>query len=263
MEVGFSLVTLFFILVTLPYIKTIFVIYKNHYKVGPGLINFMYIYHEVFYGKDYDLGIDLNHKVIFDMGCNMGIFSLWLNENFQHSEIHCFEPVKEIFELASHNIQQTNKTHQYHLNNIGLSNETRSATINYYPKANGLSTVKEDLQLKIDKVPFYQKILVNQIIQKPIKEKISLVKTKDYLEEKGIKKIDFCKIDVEGSEKEILEGFENYIDIVDAYIIEVESFRESTLESVQSYLSNYDIKINKVSKNCCILVARKKQGVVA
>lgn len=108
-------------------------------------MNFAYIFKDIFINKEYDTKTDLNNKIIFDVGGNMGIFSLWINEHFHNVKVYCFEPIKELIDIAKHNIQHNIKHHnEFIFNNFGLSDKIGEIQITHYPYSNGLSTIKED-----------------------------------------------------------------------------------------------------------------------
>ncbi len=75
-------------------------IYKNNIKVG-NIINF--IYNEIFNNEEYKLNIYYDNFVIFNIGANMGLFSLWINENFKNTNVHLFEPIDELLDIAKYN----------------------------------------------------------------------------------------------------------------------------------------------------------------
>ena len=81
---------------------------------------------------------------------------------------------------------------------------------------------------------------------------------KNYIRNNNISHIDLCKIDVEGSELEIMMGFKEYIDIVKYYIIEIENFRPNHLKKIKLLLNNYEIKINNPDESWVILFAKRK-----
>ena len=86
-------------------IRATFYAYTHKLKTGKNFLNYVYMFKGIFINKEYDINVDLNNKVIFDIGANMGLFSLWINDNFKNTEIHCFEPVPELFNILEHNIK--------------------------------------------------------------------------------------------------------------------------------------------------------------
>jgi len=130
-------------------------------------------------------------KVVFDVGGNVGNYSVLLREYFPDASIHVFE----IFENNYDAINEKNSNDDNMIiNPYGLSNENGTIKVKYYGKGSG----------------------VNSIHDYPHKGESSWVECKiikgdDYVQEKKIKTIDFLKIDTEGSENLILEGLRDIL----------------------------------------------------
>ncbi|MBD3844047.1 MAG: FkbM family methyltransferase, partial [Campylobacterales bacterium] len=81
-------------------------------------------------------------RVIFDIGANVGDYSLMLSsiltkKNIDY-EIHLFEPTQSCFK----NIQEKfNDIHNAHLNNFGASDQAGEATIFYDKEQSGLASL--------------------------------------------------------------------------------------------------------------------------
>lgn len=133
-------------------------------------------------------------KVIFDVGSNVGDWASIANKYFKQAEIHCFELSKKTFKTLSKNANGK----QYVLNNIGLSNISGKITYKDYGFNSGLNTI----------------LLEANFHDRDIKPDLTegIVLTGDhYCIEKNIDRIDFLKIDVEGAEHLVLEGFSKYL----------------------------------------------------
>lgn len=232
---------------------------KNGLSTGKNLFNFCYIFKEIFYDNDYNLNMNLDNKIIFDIGMNMGIYDLWLNSKYKNITVHGFEPIKELYDIAVYNINKMKiNNNKFILNNIGLSNFEGTEIINYYPNANGISTLGNDTEYKINQLPFLKRNILKLLSKNVKKEKIELQKVSTYIKNNNIKKIDVCKIDVEGVESDIIKGFEEYINIVDVFVIEVEIFKEEQYKDIISYLSkNFTLKINDKEKWGMIIAKNK------
>lgn len=63
-----------------------------------------------------------NKFIFFDIGANVGIYSLLLNKKYKNCEVHAFEPGLSTFKELSNNIK-LNSSKNIVANNIGLSNE--------------------------------------------------------------------------------------------------------------------------------------------
>ena len=51
-------------------------------------------------------GISIEEEdVVFDIGANIGVFGLRASQEYNNIEIHCFEPVPQIFEVLNCNVK--------------------------------------------------------------------------------------------------------------------------------------------------------------
>ena len=156
-------------------------------------------------------------KKIFyiDIGTNEGNFLEYLNSQFKFKKIICFEPIKEL----ANNLQ--NKFPDVEVNNFALSNKkTKKKFFEYkissqssiYKQNDTFKSLKELKKIyKIDTVSFDQKFNKN-------------------------KKIDFCKIDVQGEEMNVLKGMKLNLKKKNIHLIKIEI---SFLERYQGVQSNF------------------------
>jgi FkbM family methyltransferase len=138
--------------------------------------------------KAFFMRIKDNINVIFDVGCRTDTEFI----NFS-GEVHYFEPVSEFIETLK-NIKNTNKTSYF--NNFGLGKE--NTQLYYYPKYQS----------------FYDRINSCGTSDDSNKVVLSIKKGKDYISFNDIKMVDFLKIDTEGYELNVLQGFEDTLENV-------------------------------------------------
>jgi len=133
----------------------------------------------------------LKFNVIFDVGANIGNWSITAASIFPTSRIFAFEPVPELYRKCS---SRVSKIENISPCNIGLSDQTKTATFNFYP------------HLK----------LFNSLYDIPRNEKPKQIKVKmtlgdEFCLNNNIDHIDFLKLDVEGAEYDILNGFATFL----------------------------------------------------
>ena len=127
-----------------------------------------------------------NINVIFDVGCRSDSFFINFN-----GEVHYFDPVDTFIESLK---KQKNLNKIAYFNNFGLGEENKE--IYYYPKYQS----------------FYDRINSCKISDESNKILLNIKTGLDYVVKNNIKTIDFLKIDTEGYELKVLEGFGDFIE---------------------------------------------------
>ncbi len=133
-------------------------------------------------------------NIIFDVGCRSESEFIYFK-----GEVHYFDPVSKYVENLK---SQPNLNTISIFNNFGLGNET--AEIYYYPKYESFYDRKKSCGVSDDNN----------------KQLLHIKKGNDYIAEKKITTIDFLKIDTEGYELNVLQGFEDFL--VNVKIIQFE-----------------------------------------
>lgn len=172
-------------------------------------------------------------NIIFDVGCRSD------SEFISFSgEVHYFDPMIEFIEKLKKN-KIVNKTSYF--NNFGLGEDNKE--IYYYPKYQS----------------FYDRIQSCSVSDNANKILLQIKKGKDYIISNNIKNIDFLKIDTEGYELNVLQGFED--DLENVKIIQFEyggTFLDNNTKLLDvinylkqkgfykfSYLTNYGTELIK------------------
>lgn len=191
---------------------------------------------EFFADRQYeDAGIELNDgDVVFDVGANIGFFTLYLSRTLQNARVFCFEPIPETYALLRHNLQSSNL--EVRALNIGLADREGTATFHYFPRINVNSSMNVDdsprarrdarqfVLEEIRKRNWAGRVLVEYVpavVLWPVLEIVRRWGTKAEKVEctlrtlssvvvvEQIERIDLLKIDVEGAEESVLAGIED------------------------------------------------------
>ena len=126
-----------------------------------------------------------------DVGANFGSWVSLAARNWPACRFHAFEVAQPTFQRLSMNLGSAGLSSRVTLNCSGLSDHRHREDIFYYPEH---PEVTSDRHRHPD----------NNVIRLPA----TFQAGDDYIVQAGIDRIDFLKIDVEGSEYKVLKGFE-------------------------------------------------------
>lgn len=133
--------------------------------------------------------------VVFDVGANKGEWSKLALDALPDAQVHAFEIVPSTYEILYDCFRGTpNIT----VNNLGLADITGIIDVYFSEIANELSSCVEGF------VESYHGII-------PRREKVPVTTGDEYCEKQGIETIGMLKIDVEGYEKNVLQGFQSML----------------------------------------------------
>lgn len=200
-------------------------------------------------------GIHLkNGDIVFDVGANIGLFSLWATQQYGSIHIYAFEPVPILFEALNKNFQQIDHNNRLKAFPFGLGRENATVTFAYHRYATAMSTAYPYTEL--EKVEFQELILNNLPETKRTQLgsklesmfEIDLVQCQlktasEVIQEIKPPKIDLLKIDVEKAEMDVLLGFttEDWLKVRQV-VIEIHNL-DNRLETIQSLLSQAGFEI--------------------
>lgn len=170
-------------------------------------------------------------KTIFDVGANQGTWALMAAEKFPEATIHAFELSPPVAEMLIRNVAQEPRIYP---NARGLSDANKEIDFFYAPDWNTLSSgvaVTGDTPLE--------------------KMKGLVIRGGDYCREKGIEKIDFLKMDVEGMEDLALRGFSELLERQAIRVIQFEYGRVNIeshflLKDFYTLLGGYGYVVGKI-----------------
>ncbi len=158
---------------------------------------------------------------VIDVGANTGQLTLPMAYLAGASgSVHAFEPYSKSFDKLSNIVKHEKLSSVIKLNNLGLSNETRVATLTIPIEKCTEATLmphKADTWIDYGSDPSHY-----------ITEECKLITLDSYINENAINDISFIKCDVEGAELHVLLGAENLLKGSRPPIIMIEVYEKWT-----------------------------------
>ncbi|MBF2708231.1 FkbM family methyltransferase [Flavobacterium soyangense] len=191
-----------------------------------------YIVKEVFVEKDYNFLAD-NKFVVFDIGMNIGISSLFFSLNKNIDKIYSFEPVLTTYNQALYNLGlNTKNSNKIETFNFGLGGSTRMEKVLYNSQAKGNCGIRLGLSPSIDIDNSKEIEIEIKAVEEILPELLG-----QHLNQKIV-----FKIDCEGAEYEIIEKLssENLLNIIDMLLIE---WHDKGPKMIEEVLINYNFII--------------------
>ena len=176
----------------------------------------LYILQENFVSEIYDFEFEKylkEVKVIFDLGANIGLSSLYFQHRFKDARIFCVEPVEENIKMLSLNRDVNN----FHWEIIKAAIQAQDGTTTLYPNEWWSSSTvldcvadhRENTEGRLEK------------IYKLPKEQVTSYSINYLMKKYKISFIDIMKMDIEGSEEEVILKGKEWIKYVKILIVEI------------------------------------------
>jgi FkbM family methyltransferase len=181
-----------------------------------------------FYEDLFEKQIYLRHGIalrpgdcVFDVGANIGMFSLSILHRFPEVRVFAFEPAPPLFELLRTNTESFGA--RVKLFPFGLSDRPGTASLTYYPNTTGMSSFHADQQeeraalaailenRRRAGVPGIEELLhhAEDFFSERLRSETfdcPLSTLSDVLRQEGVERVDLLKVDVEKSEAQVLGG---------------------------------------------------------
>lgn len=141
---------------------------------------------------------------VLDIGANTGYMTILLADMVgTRGQVHAFEPMRALYELLRRNVR-SNALNQVHLHDFALSDRRGEATLHIDPGNDGGNTIGN---------------VTGEGWNGHFAMNVATETLDDFLEQAGIGKVDFIKIDVEGAESLVFAGARKLLSRPDAPLI--------------------------------------------
>ncbi|ARV59845.1 hypothetical protein BZZ01_15500 [Nostocales cyanobacterium HT-58-2] len=190
---------------------------------------------------------------IFDVGANIGLFTLFADKECSDATIYAFEPSPPTFSILKANTSKCKG--KIKLFNCGLSNVNKTTKFTFYPNSSGMSSFypneeeeKQNLRIimlnqqKAGMVEMEQVLqYTEELLEERFKSKTFTCELKtvsEIIRENNVDRIDLLKIDVQKSELDVLLGInQNDWHKIRQIVIEVHN-EANRLDQVSSLLNS-------------------------
>lgn len=187
-----------------------------------------FLHDEIFLAESYLRGgvVLREDAIVFDVGANIGMFSLFVSARCPSARVFAFEPVPEVFAKLRTNVNTRHLPAR--LYPYGLSDRDGEITFNFYPGISIMSCRSEyaDFDNERQLIKMYVErgreygppgreehlasveALLHQEFEQESRDCV-LRRTSEAIEETGVPRIDLLKIDVQRAELDVLRGIDD------------------------------------------------------
>ncbi|WP_328380534.1 FkbM family methyltransferase (plasmid) [Streptomyces sp. NBC_00440] len=183
------------------------------------------LYEEIFIRRTYLSGgieLDAENLVVFDVGANIGMFSLFVTSLCPTASVYAFEPMPPIFEKLRQNTGQLGT--DVKLFDYGLSDRAQRIPFTYYPGFSTMSVQRAYADTAAERSLVRQSMIragaapgtgldvyLDEMLDYRLREESHECRVRrmsDVVDEHSVERIDVLKIDVQRAEADVLRGIE-------------------------------------------------------
>lgn len=172
--------------------------------------------------------IKKNEPVVFDLGANCGFFTLRTLDFFPKAKIYAFEPQKKVNEKFKETIKSNKLQDIISLEEFAVGDRNCQST--FYE----------------NRSPISASLLKEKVSRRSIRKKypVEIVSLNWFVEEFSVPSPDILKIDVEGSELDVLKGSTDFLNDISILLIEVHP-PICTADQIEGFLQSFGFERSK------------------
>lgn len=219
-----------------------------------------FVANEIFNEKCYDLdGLNLRqHATIFDIGANIGLFSIYCKTQLPNAIIYGFEPSINAYRALQTNLKPY--THSVDHELCAISNHNGEDYFHTYDdfsvisglainKENDLNTILTGIESTNHHISHKDLMNTKQYLETVYSYRCITRTISSIIEREQIKFIDLIKIDTEGSELNILKGInQHHWSIIANFYIETHSL--DLKNKIMTLLISYGYDVKEMPFDC-------------
>ena len=235
-----------------------------------------FIYEQIFGQRIYlRHGVQLRDgDCVFDVGANIGLFTLFVYEHCPQARVFAFEPMPTSFACLQENIGRYGLPAV--LYRCALSNRSGAGRFTFYPKWTASSSLYGDAQAEEAALLAYLRNQGKEVAEYAAQlasgryegeaVECRLERLSEIIAEQQIERIDLLKLDVEKSEWDVLEGIEpDDWQKIRQVVVEVHDLdgrleRMQQLLAEQGFIVEVEQEVGLVGTNIYSLYARRREA---
>jgi len=181
------------------------------------------MFYYIFQANDFDFDSGSTPEVIIDCGAHIGLTAVFFANKYPTAKIFCIEPEKSNFELLKKN---TRSYPNIECLQYGIWNKTTNLKI--------VDTMSGNWGFRTDET------------DKPGEDTIPAISMDEIMRRYNLDKIDICKINVEGTEKELFEkNYSKWLSRTKLIFIELhDHLKEGCAKSFFKALADYNFALS-------------------
>lgn len=129
---------------------------------------------------------DFSNFICFDVGANIGYWTIYLGAKLHAKQVHCFEPDPILFSILKKNVLLNKVGSTVFSNDFAIGKDEKNITLSLLPEHSG------------DNRPYF--------IEGRDTITVHGLSVDHYVEHCQISKVDFIKMDIQGGESDALDG---------------------------------------------------------